>query len=117
MLTDFTGDRERSHAALATLGHRRHRHAAARREHRATDEAAAADATTTNDDATAIDMFNNDVRLRALKAVAETLAPIDQKKAVLYFSAGHPKERRRQSGRTAGGDQRGGARQRLDLSG
>ena len=33
-------------------------------------------------------MFNNDVRLRALKALAETLAPIEQKKAILYFSAG-----------------------------
>ena len=33
-------------------------------------------------------MFNNDVRLRALKTLAETLAPIEQKKAILYFSAG-----------------------------
>ena len=35
-----------------------------------------------------MDMFNNDVRLRALKALAETLAPIEQKKSILYFSAG-----------------------------
>ncbi len=54
----------------------------------ATDEAESADAAVTNDDATAMEMFNNDIRLRALKAVADTLAPIDQKKAVLYFSAG-----------------------------
>ena len=54
----------------------------------ATDEAESADAAVANDDATAMEMFNNDVRLRALKAVADTLAPIDQKKAVLYFSAG-----------------------------
>ena len=33
-------------------------------------------------------MFNNDVRLRALRALAETLAPIEQKKSILYFSAG-----------------------------
>jgi len=33
-------------------------------------------------------MFNNDVRLRALKTLAEALAPIEQKKAILYFSAG-----------------------------
>jgi hypothetical protein len=33
-------------------------------------------------------MFNNDVRLRALKTLAETLAPIEQKKAIVYFSAG-----------------------------
>ena len=35
-----------------------------------------------------MDMFNNDVRLRAIKALAETLAPIEQKKSILYFSAG-----------------------------
>jgi hypothetical protein len=35
-----------------------------------------------------MDMFNNDIRLRALKALAETLAPIEQKKSILYFSAG-----------------------------
>jgi VWFA-related protein len=45
-----------------------------------TDEAAA--------DETGFDTFNNDVRLRALKTIAETLAPIEQKKAILYFSAG-----------------------------
>ena len=33
-------------------------------------------------------MFNNDIRLRALTTLAETLAPIEQKKAILYFSAG-----------------------------
>ena len=33
-------------------------------------------------------MFNNDVRLRALRTLAETLAPIEQKKAIVYFSAG-----------------------------
>jgi hypothetical protein len=35
-----------------------------------------------------MDMFNNDVRLRALKALAETLSPLEQKKSILYFSAG-----------------------------
>ena len=33
-------------------------------------------------------MFNNDIRLRALKTIAEALAPIEQKKSILYFSAG-----------------------------
>ena len=33
-------------------------------------------------------MFNNDVRLRALKTLAEALSPIEQKKSILYFSAG-----------------------------
>src|SRR5581483_6463269 len=35
-----------------------------------------------------LDTFNNDVRLRALKSLAEALAPIQQKKAIIYFSAG-----------------------------
>ena len=35
-----------------------------------------------------LDTFNNDVRLRALKTLAEALAPIQQKKAILYFSSG-----------------------------
>jgi VWFA-related protein len=34
------------------------------------------------------DTFNNDVRLRGLKTIAETLAPIEQKKAIIYFTAG-----------------------------
>ena len=33
-------------------------------------------------------MFNNDVRLRALRTLSETLSPIEQKKAIVYFSAG-----------------------------
>ena len=44
--------------------------------------------TTPRRDTAELDMFNNDVRLRALKTLAETLAPIEQKKAILYFSAG-----------------------------
>ncbi len=53
----------------------------------ATDEAAeSTDADATDD--SGFDSFNNDVRLRALKTLAETLAPIEQKKAILYFSAG-----------------------------
>ena len=35
-----------------------------------------------------LDTFNNDVRLRALKTLAEALTPIQQKKAILYFSSG-----------------------------
>ena len=57
----------------------------------ATDDAAAAatDETTTVDaDAAELEMFNNDLRLRALRTLAESLAPIEQKKAILYFSGG-----------------------------
>ncbi len=35
-----------------------------------------------------MDTFNNDVRLRALKTLAEAMAPIQQKKAIMYFSSG-----------------------------
>ena len=34
------------------------------------------------------DLFNNDARLRAIRTLAEALAPIEQKKAILYFSNG-----------------------------
>lgn len=33
-------------------------------------------------------IFNNDRRLRAMKLICEALAPIEQKKAILYFSSG-----------------------------
>lgn len=88
VLTDFTGERERVEAALARLasteGLATDAAAASTVE---TDEAAAAEEPAAAE-ATEIDLFNNDVRLRALRALAETLAPIEQKKAILYFSAG-----------------------------
>ncbi len=34
------------------------------------------------------DLFNNDARLRAIRTLAQALAPIEQKKAILYFSNG-----------------------------
>src|SRR5207249_9939689 len=57
----------------------------------ASDEAAPTatdDATTADASAQELDTFNNDVRLRALKTLAEALAPIQQKKAIIYFSSG-----------------------------
>ena len=89
VLTDFTGDRGKVAKALTALGYAEGTatpppDAATA----ATDEAAAA----ATDDAAAetsdLDMFNNDIRLRALKTLADTLAPIEQKKAIIYFSAG-----------------------------
>ena len=85
VVSDFTADRSRLHGALASF-------AAtegiaidnAGASTMATDEAAADAAT----DPTEFDAFNNDVRLRALRAVADALAPIEQKKAILYFSSG-----------------------------
>ena len=91
VLTDFTADRTKVSNALGTLaftdGTATEAPAATTA---ATDEAAAAatdDASTTTDTAE-LDMFNNDVRLRALKTLAEALSSIEQKKAILYFSAG-----------------------------
>jgi hypothetical protein len=57
----------------------------------ATDEAqanATCDSTTTDTSSQELDTFNNDVRLRALKTLAEALKPIQQKKAIIYFSSG-----------------------------
>lgn len=89
VLTDFTGDRTRVGTALARLGYTEGTATAPpSADTVATDEQTAADETTTSEDSVAMDMFNNDVRLRALKALAETLAPLEQKKSILYFSAG-----------------------------
>jgi VWFA-related protein len=89
VLTDFTSEKEEIRTALATLGYTEGTStpppAAATAD---TDEAAATSDTTDTTDDTGFDTFNNDVRLRALKTIADTLGPIEQKKAILYFSAG-----------------------------
>lgn len=41
---------------------------------------------------TELELFNNDLRLRALRVLAETLAPIEQRKAIVYFSGGMTRE-------------------------
>ena len=89
VLTDFTGDRGIVAATLAQLAYTEGTatpppDAATA----ATDEEAAAAAEAAAEDTSELDMFNNDVRLRALRTLADTLAPIEQKKAILYFSAG-----------------------------
>ena len=89
VLTDFTGERERVDAALGRLAYTEGTATdAAGGQHRATDEAAAAAEEPASTEASELDMFNNDVRLRALRTLAETLSPIEQKKAIVYFSAG-----------------------------
>ena len=72
---------------------------------------------TTSQDTTDMDMFNNDVRLRALKTLAETLSADRAEEGDPLLQRRHAAERRRQPGRAARGDQRRGPRQRLDLSG
>ena len=87
VLTDFTSSRERLRSVLSAFS--------------ATDGTAftPVDASTASADEAAIDdsidqsareldTFNNDVRLRALKTLAEALQPIQQKKAIIYFSSG-----------------------------
>jgi VWFA-related protein len=88
VLTDFTGEQERVDVALGRLaytdGLATEPPAASTAE---TDEAAAA-AEEAATDASELDMFNNDVRLRALRTLSDALSPIEQKKAIVYFSAG-----------------------------
>jgi VWFA-related protein len=87
ILTDFTADRTKVASALAALGYKE----GTATPPPATDATIVEEVTaeeTASEEATEMDMFNNDVRLRALKALAETLAPIEQKKSILYFSAG-----------------------------
>ncbi len=88
VITDFTGDRAVVSAALAAISSSDGTAtSAAAATTLATDEAAvSADAATT--DSAVFDAFNNDARLRALRIVADALAPLQQKKAVIYFSAG-----------------------------
>ena len=91
ILSDFTADKEQVQSALQTLsGASGTAFTAVDASTAATDETAAQtdDSTTTDVSAQELDTFNNDVRLRALKTLAEALAPIQQKKAILYFSAG-----------------------------
>jgi VWFA-related protein len=90
VLTDFTAERAQVAAALAKLGYAEGTDTPPPSASTvATDEAdAAADEATESADAAELDMFNNDLRLRALRALAEAMAPIEQRKAILYFSAG-----------------------------
>ena len=93
VLSDFTNDKERIRQVLnAFSGADATQYAAVDASTEAADESAssqtAADSSTADASAQELDTFNNDVRLRALKALAEALAPIQQKKAILYFSSG-----------------------------
>jgi VWFA-related protein len=92
VLTDFTSSKERVLSVLsafsATDGTA---FQAVDSSTAATDDAsqsATSDATAVDQSAQELDTFNNDVRLRALKTLAEALKPIQQKKAIIYFSSG-----------------------------
>ena len=84
VLSDFTSDRQAIKTALAHFmvvdGVAFDTPAT---ETAATDEAGGAAAASSE-----YDLFNNDARLRAIRTLTEALAPIEQKKAILYFSNG-----------------------------
>lgn len=88
VLTDFTAVREDVVAALQALAYSDGTAVPPAAAETAATEEAEAEAETAAADDTGFETFNNDVRLRALKTIAETLGGIDQKKAILYFSAG-----------------------------
>ena len=89
VLTDFTGDRAKVAAALAQLAYSEGTATPPPdASTAATDEETAAASEATEAETSEMDLFNNDVRLRALRTLAESLAPVEQKKAILYFSAG-----------------------------
>ena len=90
VLTDFTGDRAKVEAALNTLAWTEGTATPPPdATTMATDEVTATDPDAATAEETAeLELFNNDMRLRILKTLAETLTPIEQKKAIVYFSAG-----------------------------
>jgi VWFA-related protein len=91
VLSDFTAVKEDVTGALQTLAYSDGTdvNVAAAVATAATDAAnATADSTAATDDVDAFEEFNNDVRLRALKTLCNTLKGIQQRKAVLYFSSG-----------------------------
>ena len=91
VLTDFTSSTEDALAALQALAYSEgtevNPEAIATAVTEA-DAAASADSSEATTEADAFQEFNNDVRLRALKTLCQELTPIQQKKALLYFSAG-----------------------------
>ncbi|HEY7288732.1 MAG TPA: VWA domain-containing protein [Vicinamibacterales bacterium] len=92
ILTDFTSSKERVRSVLSAFASTDGTaFASVDSSTASTDDAAqsaTSDATSVDQSAQELDTFNNDVRLRALRTLAEALQPIQQKKAILYFSSG-----------------------------
>src|SRR5262245_13466449 len=73
VLSDFTADRTKVGGALAMLGYKEGTATAPpTADTAASDEATAYDESTASADTTEMDMFNNDIRLRALRALSDT---------------------------------------------
>jgi VWFA-related protein len=88
IMSDFSSEKEKVSGALAKLGYKEGTATPPpTADTVATDEAQNAD-DTSSQDTSDMDMFNNDVRLRALKALAESMTSIEQTKSIMYFSAG-----------------------------
>jgi VWFA-related protein len=88
VMQDFSSDRTKVSAALAKLGYKEGTASPPpTADTAATDEQLAQD-DTSSQDTSDMDMFNNDIRLRALKALAESMSSIEQTKSIMYFSAG-----------------------------
>jgi VWFA-related protein len=92
VLSDFTSSKERLHAVLSAFSATDGTAFATVDSSTASADEAAQTATDdspiVDQSAQELDTFNNDVRLRALKTLAEALRPIQQKKAIIYFSSG-----------------------------
>jgi VWFA-related protein len=89
VLTDFSGDRTAVDGALTQLAYTEGTATPPPDASTAsTDEQAATSAEEMVTGTSELEMFNNDVRLRALRTLAETLAPVEQKKSIIYFSSG-----------------------------
>ena len=114
VLTDFTGDRAKVSEVLNKLAYTDGTATAPPDASTlATDEILNSDDATTTSDTSELDMFNNDVRLRAIQTLAESLTSIEQKKAIVYFSAGMQRSGCRQPGRASRRGERRRARERL----
>ena len=87
VLSDFTSSKEDALAAMQTLAYNEGTEVNPEAIVTAASEAEAASTEATTE-ADIFQEFNNDVRLRLLKTLCQELAPIQQKKALLYFSAG-----------------------------
>ena len=90
VLTDFTADREKVAGVLSRLAYTSGTSTVAPTPSTAASDEAELAATDTDSSAETaeLDLFNNDIRLRALKALAQALGAVEQKKAILYFSGG-----------------------------
>lgn len=89
ILSDFTADRVKVHNVLASLSSVNGMATTeAVASTTATDEAAAAATDEATAESSEFDLFNNDVRLKAIRTLSEKLQDIEQKKAIVYFSAG-----------------------------